>query len=243
MKQKLSKSIGIDIKEIEQIESRYLDELEWNLSNEKGKIVKLLQTKDEIKDDWIDKFDRLDKKKQTGVLARGSERVLGTFFPNTWLANSSPIGSDFMFETFDAVIHIDIKTSTIKNSADHHGKVPLSKNQTSYPVNGEKKFVANLPTFYKKNGVKKVCVTYIIQIVYDDKISEIACVVLICVPNGELYDVCGGDEIMDAGKTKGQSVRYRYGNQTFRFNHKNKRYRIIHSDSDELEKRITTLAH
>ncbi len=148
---------------MEHIELKYLNEISWYLSNEKDKIINLLQTKERIRNDWKDKFDRIEKKKQTGEMARGSERVFGMLFPNTWRPNSSPIGSDFMFETVDAIIHVDMKTTRYSNKADHRGKVPIGNNQTSYSINNPKcEFKANLPTFYTihdEREIKKMCVT------------------------------------------------------------------------------------
>ena len=204
--------------EIEEIEYRYLLEIEWCLTHEQDKLLKLLETKNQIKSDWIDKFDRIDKRQQTGEMARGSERVFATLFPNTWLPNTSPIGSDLMFETIDAIVHIDIKTSKFENPADHSGKVPIGQNQTSY-FDHSAEFTGNLPNVYtferSDSEEKKVCVTYVIQVVYFEDSQKILCVVLVCIPNGDLYIVYG-DEVMDRGKTKGTSARYRYGDQYFK---------------------------
>lgn len=226
---------------IEQIEHKYLKEIAWYLTNEKGKIINLLRTKQVIKDDWIDKFDRIEKKTQIGEISRGSERVFASLFPNTWRPNSSPIGADFMFETVDSIIHIDIKTTRYANESDHRGKVPFGENQTSYQI-GEIK--GNLPTIYTlKHNVheQKLCVTYIIQIVYVEDSDKILCVVLVCIPNGELRSEYG-DNIMDKGKTKGKSFRYKYGNQTFKLlDGDHKRYTVLYFNDEQTRDRIITL--
>ncbi len=45
--------------------------------------------------------------------------------------NSSPIGADMLYETADAFLHIDVKTSVITNTADYKGVVNIGQNQTS----------------------------------------------------------------------------------------------------------------
>jgi len=70
-----------------------------------------------------------------------------------------------MFETYDAFIHIDVKTISDSNWSDYKGKLVVEPNQTSYPIDnmGVK---ANLPQFYSRiyneNGVSyyKPCLTY-----------------------------------------------------------------------------------
>ena len=238
-------SPNMDNKQIETIELKYLNELNWHFTNERDKIIKLLESKDIMKDQWEHIFNKKTKNSETGEMSRGAERVFGTFFPNTWLPNSTPIGSDFMFETIDSIIHIDIKTAKLDNDADHRGKVALSLNQTSYHYSTQNEEIkGSLPLFYNlSNNVKekKLTITYMIQTVYDEKDYTICCILLICVPNGQLYSVYG-DDIMDAGKNKGNSFRYRYGDQTFKLLNDNiPRYTIPFCKSKYIEERITSL--
>lgn len=222
-------------KQIEAFEWRYLKQVEWCLTNEKDKLIKLLRTKEEIACHWKTLFNRVDKKQQSGTMARGAERVLASLFPNTWRPNSTPIGSDFMFETVDAMIHIDIKTAKYENAADHSGKIPIGLNQTSY-YDENSGFRGNLPTRYTirrdDQNQSKLCITYAIQIVFFEKNQEIICVVLVCIPNGELHPLYH-DNVVDKGKSKGKSIRYRYGDQLFgALAGKKERYSIIYQDPE-----------
>ena len=117
-----------------------------------------------------------------------------------------------MYETFDAVVHVDVKTCHYANTSDYDGKIPLSLNQTSYfnvsdQINGE------LPTKYPitRDGktIEKYCVTYVIQLVYEQISQHIERLIFVCVPNGELHGKYG-DEVMARGKGKGRSFRYVY---------------------------------
>ena len=219
------------LKNIEEIELKYLEEISWNLSNEKGKLLQLLKTKDEISNDWIDKFQGLAETTQPSEMARGAERVLSTLFPNTWRPNSTPIGSDFMFETVDAMVHVDIKTAKPENRSDHQGKVNVGQNQFSY-YSSDREVIGNLPTFYSitrdHEEVSKVCITYALLIVYDWQ--EIVKVFLICIPNGELYEIYG-ESIVGGGKSIGKSLRYKFKDQKFELlPNKPPRYKTIYSE-------------
>ncbi len=203
-------------KRVEEIEHKYLEEISWNLSNEQGKLLQLLKTKDEITDDWIAKFRGIDDKRKSGEMARGAERVISILFPNTWRPNSTPIGSDFMFETFDAMIHVDIKTARPINKSDHKHSVNIGQNQTSY-YSEDRKSYGNLPTVYTiKRGeekISKLCITFALLIVYDDQ--QIVKVFLISIPNGKLYKIYR-EGVIGGGKSKGKSIRFKYKDQKFK---------------------------
>ena len=122
----------------------------------------------------------------------GTERVLYDLFGQyrPFSVNSCPIGSDLMFETPDAYIHIEIKTATEGNNADFGGKIQIAQNQTSYSV--EKKndgqdypFRASLPIIYS-NG--KICLTYVIQTIHNNREEEPKIISLFSIPNGSLLD-------------------------------------------------------
>lgn len=91
-----------------------------------------LNSKDKIKEDWFEHFKRIDKKRQNSDFARGAERIYFWLFNQFGIPNSSPIGADLFFETYNAFIHIDIKTEKLNNPSDYKGKVPVGENQTSY---------------------------------------------------------------------------------------------------------------
>ncbi len=196
--------------EIEKIEKRYLDQMVFMLSQDIDKMMDGLRSKDKIKYDWIKAFDRIDKQRKNSDFARGAERIYSWLFNQFGKPNSSPIGADMFFETHDAFVHIDIKTAKLDNPSDYKGKIPLSENQTNYKSKN-KNFNSNLPTFYNKGkNEEKICLTYIIDIIYDEKEDfKIKAIIIFSVPNGELYLIYK-DSIIAQGKNKGKSFRYLY---------------------------------
>ncbi len=137
-----------DLVNIEFWELHYLNEIEYILTQDLNKMIDGLNSKDKIKDDWIDNFYRIDKKRQNSDFARGAERIYFWLFNQFGIPNSSPIGADLFFETYNAFIHIDIKTAKLSNPSDYKGKVPVGDNQTSYN-SSMKNYTVNLPTIYK----------------------------------------------------------------------------------------------
>ncbi|MGB9721857.1 MAG: hypothetical protein ACPL28_10305 [bacterium] len=106
--------------------------------------------------------------------------------------NSSPLGSDLMFEAPDAFIHIEVKTALIDNPSDYRGKINIAINQTSYKIN--KIFAPNLPQYYNPRGEsRKPCLTYTIQIIHEHAKPSIKSLKLVCIPNGQLYRHYGKD--------------------------------------------------
>jgi len=194
------------LKEIEFWENHYLNQIEFTIAQDIVKMMEGLTSKDKIKDDWIEAFKRSAKKNSD--FARGAERIYFWLFNQFGIPNSAPIGSDLFFETYNAFVHIDIKTAKIDNPSDYKGKIPLGKNQTSYLLK-DKKYKVNLPTFYKYKN--KICLTYFINIVYEELRDEITikAIYLVAVPNGELTAIYK-DNIYNASKNKGAAFRYKY---------------------------------
>lgn len=206
--------------EIEKREYHYLDYLSFMLLYDEDKMIKALNSKDEIKSDWIDAFTG-----KSSDIDKGAERIYFWLFNSLGIPNSTPIGADLLYETNNAFIHIDVKTSSFyytttagtkkKNSSDFYGVVPVVHNQTSYEY-GEKikgkKYThsANLPTIYKSKN--KICLTYIIHLIYDkfeDGNLKILAIILISVPNGKLKEYYGND-ICGGSKNKNEAFRYYY---------------------------------
>ena len=204
-----------------------------------------LNSKDKIKEDWFKQFSGINKQRQNSDFARGAERVYFWLFNQLGIPNSSPIGSDLMFETYNAFIHIDIKTAKFTNFSDYKGKVPISENQTSYQ---SKNFSSNLPFQYsiKDTNENKYCFTYVLNVIYGDEESnfEIIAILLIAIPNGRLKEIYG-DSIIGAGKNKGKSFRFEYKNSPyFKICHKaklTKRVKFIYKKTTVKENDITTL--
>ncbi|MEW6556642.1 MAG: hypothetical protein AB1349_04715 [Elusimicrobiota bacterium] len=200
------------LKKIEMLEYDYFKKIDFDLSQDLQKMIDGLNSKDKIKNDWKKFFDRIDKKKQNSDFCRGAERIYYWLFSQFGKPSSAPIGADMFFETHNAFVHIDIKTTKFDNPSDYKGKVPLGANQTSYYG---KHYEVHLPTFYNKGKpTEKICLTYVINIVYEyNKNGDIVilAILLIAVPNGELkiiYD----DKIIGASKNKGEAFRYEYKN-------------------------------
>ncbi len=196
-------------KEIEFWENHYLNQIEFTIKQDVNKMMEGLKSKDKIKKDWINAFKKSANKNSD--FARGAERIYFWLFNQFGIPNSSPIGSDLFFETYNAFVHIDIKTAKIDNTSDYKGKIPLGKNQTSYFL-PEKNYKVNLPTFYSYKN--KICLTYFINIIYEEIKDEIniKAVFLISVPNGKLNDIYGTD-IYNASKNKGYAFRYKYSSR------------------------------
>lgn len=197
-----------DLIKIEEIEYHYFEEIKFMLEQDKDKMLKGLASKEEIKGDREGIFFKNNGSKKNSDFARGAERIYYWLFNQLGKPNSSPIGSDMMFETWNSYIHIDIKTAKKSNPSDFKGKVNVGENQTSYK---DSSFNSNLPNFYNNmvQKVKKICLTYIILVVYDDKTLEIVSILLISIPNGELNKVYN-KSIVSAGKGFGKSFRFKY---------------------------------
>ena len=194
----------MDKTDIENKELEYFNQIEYFIKDNLDWLLRRLKSKNEIKKDWINIFkttarEAYDKASELDV---GAERVFHNLFGkfNILQVNSTPIGADLMFETYDSIIHIDIKTTTDSNPADFGGKIQIGQNQTSYSVNRTKRgnsypFKASLPTFYSNN---KICLTYIIQIIYNNDEDRPKIISFFSIPNGKLYDIYG--DCVNAGK-------------------------------------------
>lgn len=196
----------LKVQEIEFWENHYLNQLEFMLKQDLEKMMEGLRSKDKIKEDWIDVFKRSAQKNSD--FARGAERIYFWLFNQFGIPNSSPIGADMFFETYNAFVHIDIKTAKIDNTSDYKGKLPIGKNQSGYKLDN-KKYIVDLPTRYSYQN--KVCLTYFISIVFGEENDEfeIKSIILLCVPNGLLKDTYK-DNIYEASKNKGYGFRYKF---------------------------------
>ena len=197
--------------DLENLEKDYFDQIFDAITHDQQRMTDALMSKDKIKVDWLSKFQYGTKQRETSDLARGAERVFFFLINKGWFPNSAPIGADLFFESHNAFIHIDIKTARENNYADFKGISPTSNNQTSYKPTASYRGTTirtqpNLPHYYS-NG--KTCLTYTIQIIYDHTTYAIIAILLICIPNGQLFAVYGNN-IVTAGKSKDESFRYKY---------------------------------
>lgn len=214
----------MDLKEIEFWEHEYLEQLYYLLTIDKDKMLHGLDSKEDIRNDWE---EYIVGKSQSDI-AVGSERIFYWLFNQFGIPNSSPIGSDLFFETYNAYIHIDIKTVQKKNvTSDFARRIIVGKNQNTYEgkiLYENKKFKENyhphLPTYYNKGtSNEKICLSFFIAILNAETEKDIQSIILTCMPNGELakyYD----DGLLESdvntktgplapGKT-GTEARFRY---------------------------------
>jgi hypothetical protein len=199
--------------DLEKLERQYFDLILLHLRQDLNTLIDGLNSRIKILNDWYNNFIKTARRGyKASDLDTGAERIFHHFFaPILKFPNSSPIGSDLMFELPDAFMHIEIKTALIDNPSDYKGKINIGINQTSYGVNNQ--FTPNLPKYYQiSSNTKKPCLTYIIQIVHEQAKANIKALKLACVPNGQLNSVYG-KRIFKSGKggyAKAKDFRYNY---------------------------------
>jgi len=199
--------------ELEKIERKYFDIILIPLREKLNSLIDGLNSRITIISDWYENFIRTKRGGyKASDLDTGAERIFHHFFANILsFPNSTPIGSDLMFEHSDCFIHIEVKTALIDNPADYKGKVNIAINQTSYGLNGA--FSPNLPYYYHiSSNLEKPCFTYVIQIIHEHARPNIKALKLVCIPNGQLFSHYGKN-IIGGGKTKGTSFRYMYSKE------------------------------
>ena len=174
--------------DIEFWENEYLNQIYYLLNIDKEKMLSGFNTKEDIRNDWQQFLGN-----EISDFATGSERIFYWLFSQFGVPNSSPIGSDMFFETYNAYVHIDIKTVTLANIGDFKKNIFVGDNQNSYigniNVRGKepRPYKGNLPIYYtKRDGSKKICLTYFIVILYDESNLDIQTIAIICMPNGGL---------------------------------------------------------
>ncbi len=198
------------LRSIEFWEKEYLNQIAFLVETDREKMINGFRTKEDIRSDWEQYLG-----KETSDFAVGSERIFYWLFNQFGIPNSSPVGSDLFFETYNAYVHIDIKTVTLANIGDFTKNIFVGDNQNSYKGNINVKgresrpYKGNLPTFYTKtDGTRKICLTYFLIILYDESNLDIQTIILTAMPNGELNEIYG-DEVLSAGKNPGK-IRFNY---------------------------------
>jgi hypothetical protein len=185
--------------EIEEIENKYLNKYFYFFKYVEDEMLNGFKSMYDIENNW---------RKHWGTnksdFSTGAERIIygllnGKAFGNP---NSSPVSSDLMFELDDAFIHIDVKTYGETNRGDFTTSHTIEANQTSYYCEIMEKtrnsivrnkfsptrvHPANLPAFYtKRNGLKKICLTYFVSILTENFGRDLMAIVLTCLPNIKL---------------------------------------------------------
>jgi len=202
--------------QIEKLENSYLEEFYHFLKYAQSRMLEGFQTGKKIKEDWISKWQSGTDAKGISSFDRGAERIIYALFNAQGFGqpNSSPIGSDLMFETKDAFIHIDLKTVQTRNIGDYSTCIFIGDNQNSYSgkieVQGKspRNYEAALPPIYKNSGDPKLCLTYFITILYEEKTLNILNINILSMPNGLLNDEYGS-AVLKAGKNPGK-IRFNF---------------------------------
>ncbi|MGB9663647.1 MAG: hypothetical protein ACPL25_01840 [Ignavibacteria bacterium] len=210
---------------LEKLEFDYFKIIKFHLLQDLNHILKGLNSRIATLNDWYDQFIKTARSGyQASDLETGAERIFHHFFaPIFKFPNSSPIGSDLMYQIPDAIIHIDVKTALITNPSDYKGKINVSSNQSSYRV--DNKFSSNLPFYYHINGNEIPCLTYVIQIVHEHAKPNIKALILAAIPNGQLFGFYN-KSIFRSGKSgvnKSKDFIFKYSDEP--------RFKIISEDS------------
>ena len=213
---------NLTLTQIEELEHKYLMKYWYFLKFSEDDIIRGFNTKNDIKSDWIGKYGS----SSGGIsnFAVGSERIIYALL-NGKIAgqpNSSPVSSDLFFEIEDAYIHIDLKSVTTNGSGgkgdnigDFKSDIFIGENQNSYkgkmlvnvgkPNEELRDYIPNLPPVYSKtNGDKKICLTYFITILSNEKAFDTELISIMCVPNGKLEQHYG-NRPLKAGKNPGKA--------------------------------------
>lgn len=241
----------LDDFELEKKERQYFELILLHLKQDLATLIDGLNSRIRILNNWYDNFIKTARKGyKASDLDTGAERIFHHFFaPILRFPNSSPIGSDLMFELPDAFMHIEIKTALIDNPSDYKGKINIGINQTSYGVN--KEFLPNLPKYYQTSSkIEKPCLTYIIQIVHEHAKPNVKALKLVCIPNGQLYQLYG-KSIFQSGKggyAKAKDFRYNYAVEPYfkllskRYEEKIFRIELVYLDKGVKKEDITNLS-
>lgn len=244
--------------DIEELEHKYLMKYWYFLKFVEDDIVSGIRSMEDIRDAWQGKYGKDGK--GISQFDVGCERIVYALL-NGKIAgkpNSSPVSSDLFFEVEDAFIHIDLKSVTTNeglkndNINDFSTSIFVGKNQNSYkgdiitdagkPTESHTKYSPQLPTFYnKKNGEKKITLTYFVCLLNSSKTFECELISIMCFPNGRLQEHYGSKPLR-AGKNPGKA-RFNFSAvPTFELLGGNqKRVRIIYKNpnmSDYLKKRL-----
>lgn len=227
-----------NLKNIEILEKKYLDKFYHFLKFTEDEMLKGFETKEKIKDDWIDKY-----KSGISNFSVGAERIVYSLFNGKGIGqpNSAPVGSDMFFELDDAFIHIDLKTVQTRNIGDITNSIFVGRNQNSYKSEIKKRngssfdpiriYEPALPTFYNKGKKnEKICLSFFVTIVYEDVNLNILNINILCMPNGELEQHYGSN-VLQAGKNP-DKTRFRFTEvPDFELlNNNQKRVKVIYFD-------------
>lgn len=229
-----------DLIKLEKLENIYLEKFYHFLKYVEDDMLKGFDTKEKIKEDWINNWLKEGEKKGISGFAVGAERIVYALFNGKAFGqpNSAPVGSDLFFETRDAFIHVDLKTVQTRNIGDYTTSIFVGDNQNSYigdieiKGNKKRKYSGALPPIYKNEGNPKPCLSYFITILYDEDSLKILNINIICMPNGKLNSVYGS-RVLKAGKNPGK-IRFNFSD-TSKFellDGEKKRIKVVYFNED-----------
>ena len=230
---------------LEKLENTYLEKFYHFLKYVEEEMLKGFDTKEKIKEDWIDSWLKEGEVKGISGFAVGAERIVYALFNGKTFGqpNSAPVGSDLFFETKDAFIHVDLKTVQARNIGDYTTNIFVGDNQNSYrgkiKVQGEKdrEYSGALPVIYKNKGNPKPCLSYFITILYDEDSLKILNINIISMPNGMLNEIYG-HRVLKAGKNPGK-IRFNFSeiNRFELLDGEKKRIKVVYFN-EEMEKKF-----
>ncbi len=246
----------ITLREIEELEHKYLMKYWYFLKFVEEDIVSGMRSMEDIRPDWEGRYGNGGSGKSEFDV--GCERIVYALL-NGKIAgqpNSCPVSSDLFFEVEDAFIHIDLKSVTTiegheiydddgnkkaDNIGDFNTSIFIGDNQNSYAGTiiknaGSRReyqedYSPNLPTYYtKSNGDKKITLTYLVCLLNSAITKSCELISIMCFPNGRLESHYESRPLR-AGKNHGEA-RYNFVEApTFELLEGNKkRVRIIHKN-------------
>lgn len=196
-----------ELRSIEHKEYRYLIEIEKIIKERLKFILNRFASRFDTYKYWAPLLET--ERKRLTDLGVGAERVFNHVIVSVksreWFPVPIPFGSNLFFEAKDAYINIDIKTVYLDNPRDYLGCIEVGEAQTSYPMKkkygARKEFQPKLKPYYDVGGIRKYCLTYVIQVIHvkPEEIIEHnwdpnpVMTNIICVPNGLLYNIYGDD--------------------------------------------------
>lgn len=258
---------NLSMKDIEELEHKYLMKYWYFLKFVEDEIINGFNTKYDILDDWKGLYGGDGG---TSDFAVGSERVIYALLNGKVAGqpNSCPVSADLFFEVDDAYIHIDLKSVTTTNGidsenpttgkkytdniGDYNTNIFIGRNQNSYKghmvvnkgrENEEiREYNPNIPPIYhKKNGDKKITLTYFVTILTNQVTFDTEMISIMCMPNGKL-EPHYKDRPLRAGKNQDKTrFNFKEVNEFELLEGNKKRVRIIYSNPnmhDNTKKRL-----
>jgi hypothetical protein len=185
--------------EVNILERRYFNFLIKLFETKGTTFTKNLLSQYSIRDNWLEYSGDMS------FVQRGLESVVqGVIFESVdWEICSTPEGSDSVFQTSRAMIHIDAKAYKYSDGDARGNKITLGPNQTScftenHLLYDNVPFISKLPHFYDHKMFGRIpCLTFFIKLIYnlDNELETFRNfeLILCSLPNGFLNETIGTD--------------------------------------------------